>query len=42
MRSATDSIESKLKTTIERMHGGKATFAQQVPVRETFEGKPVW
>jgi hypothetical protein len=24
------------------MHGGTATLAQSVPVRETFEGKPVW
>ena len=33
---------SQLKRTIENMHGGKASFAQLVPVRETFEGKPVW
>jgi hypothetical protein len=24
------------------MHGGSATLAQSVPVRETFDGKPVW
>ena len=24
------------------MHGGAATFAKSVPVRETFEGKTVW
>jgi hypothetical protein len=24
------------------MHGGTATLAQSVPVRETFEGKTVW
>ena len=24
------------------MHGGTATFAQSVPVRETFEGETVW
>lgn len=24
------------------MHGGSATLAQSVPVRETFEGKTVW
>jgi hypothetical protein len=24
------------------MHGGTATLAQAVPVRETFEGKTVW
>ena len=32
----------ELKTAIERMHGGTATLAQSVPVRETFEGKTVW
>jgi hypothetical protein len=32
-----------LQSAIERMHGGgTATLAQSVPVRETFEGKPVW
>ena len=24
------------------MHGGVATLAQSIPVRETFEGKTVW
>ena len=32
----------QLKEAIERMHGGTATLAQSVPVRETFDGKPVW
>jgi hypothetical protein len=32
----------QLKQAIERMHGGTAQLAQSVPVRETFEGKPVW
>src|SRR6202047_907694 len=31
-----------LQATIENMHGGSAKFPQSVPVRETFEGKPVW
>jgi hypothetical protein len=31
-----------LKITVERMHGGSATLAQSVPVRETFDGKTVW
>jgi hypothetical protein len=35
------SIES-LKAAIEGMHGGTATFVQAVPVREEFEGAPVW
>jgi hypothetical protein len=32
----------ELRHAIERMHGGTATLAQPVPVRETFDGKPVW
>ena len=31
-----------LQQAIESQHGGKATLAQSVPVREAFEGKPVW
>jgi len=31
-----------LREAIEKMHGGKATLAQSVPVRETFEGQTVW
>ncbi len=34
--------EEEVREAVERMHGGSATFAQSVPVRETFEGKPVW
>src|SRR5438874_11082536 len=33
---------AQLKEAVENMHGGTATLAQSVPVRETFEGKPVW
>lgn len=32
----------QLKEAVERMHGGTAALAQSVPVRETFDGKPVW
>jgi hypothetical protein len=32
----------QLKQAVEQMHGGSAQLAQSVPVRETFEGKPVW
>ena len=32
----------QLKQAVERLHGGTATFAQSVPVRETFEGNTVW
>jgi hypothetical protein len=36
-------VESdQLREAVERLHGGTATFAQSVPVRETFHGKPVW
>ena len=31
-----------LKEAIEAQHGGTATLAQAVPVRETFEDQPVW
>jgi hypothetical protein len=31
-----------LQAAIENMHGGSAKFTQSVPVKETFEGKPVW
>jgi len=31
-----------LRHAIESQHGGKATLAQSVPVKETFEGKTVW
>jgi hypothetical protein len=33
---------SELTRAVEHMHGGTATLAQSVPVRETFEGKTVW
>ena len=33
---------NELAGAIEQTHGGTATFAQSVPVRETFEGKAVW
>ena len=32
----------QLRETVERTHGGIAMFAQSVPVRETFDDKPVW
>ena len=32
----------QLKQAVENMHGGTATLAQSVPVRETFEGATVW
>ena len=32
----------QLKQAIESQHGGTATLVQPVPVREAFDGKPVW
>jgi hypothetical protein len=32
----------QLREAVEKMHGGTATFAQSVPVVETFEHKTVW
>jgi hypothetical protein len=34
--------EDQCKKAVEQMHGGSAQLFQSVPVRETFEGKPVW
>jgi hypothetical protein len=39
--SKTDDV-NQLKEAVEHMHGSSAMLAQSVPVRETFEGKPVW
>lgn len=33
---------AELKEAVENMYGGTTTLAQSVPVRETFDGKPVW
>jgi hypothetical protein len=32
----------QLRDAVEKMHGGTATLAQSVPVRETFQGQTVW
>ena len=32
----------QVRDAVEKMHGGTATLAQTVPVRETFEGQTVW
>jgi len=38
-----DEIETgQLKEAVERMHGGTATLAQFVPIRETFDRKVLW
>ena len=42
-RALMDEIEAgQLKQGVEQMHGGSARFAQSVPVRQIFDGKPVW
>jgi hypothetical protein len=41
MKIAAPQID-ELRRAIESQHGGSATLAQSVPVRETFEGKTVW
>jgi hypothetical protein len=36
-------VESdRLRQAVEDMHGGTARIIQSVPVRESFDGKPVW
>jgi hypothetical protein len=32
----------QLREAVQNMHGGTATLAQSVPVRETFQGQTVW
>jgi hypothetical protein len=32
----------QLKNAVESQHGGRASLAQSVPVKETFGGKTVW
>ena len=32
----------QLREAVESQHGGRATPVQAVPVREEFEGQPVW
>jgi hypothetical protein len=32
----------QLRDAVERTHGGAATYAQSVPVRETFNSRPLW
>ena|SRR5665213_1409176 len=41
-RSAKVNHSPDLRAAIEAQHGGHATLAQTVPVRETFKGQAVW
>jgi hypothetical protein len=38
----TEVAPSELKLAVERTHGGTATLAQSVPVKEEFRGATVW
>lgn len=40
--SVIDVEPDELKRAVESQHGGTATLAQSVPVREAFNGRPVW
>lgn len=42
MADMIEASESELKEAVESQHGCKASFAQSVPVKETFGGKTVW
>ena len=37
-----DVSPDQLSDAIEEQHGGRSTFIQSVPVRESFAGAPVW
>lgn len=34
--------EAALRTAVESQHSCRATLVQTVPVREAFQGQPVW
>lgn len=38
----TEVDSDQLKQAVEHQHGGTATLAQSVPVKEAFDGKTVW
>jgi hypothetical protein len=40
--SSIEATHADLKKSVESQHGGNATLSQSVPVRETFQGEPVW
>lgn len=39
---AREVTKTELQKAIENQHGGVASLVQSVPVREDFEGQPVW
>jgi hypothetical protein len=38
----TEASLDQLRRAVESLHGGKATFVQDVPVHETLNGRMVW
>lgn len=42
MRRMNEVAISALKASVESQHGGAAVLVQSVPVRESFDGAPVW
>lgn len=42
MTTPTEVSIDQIRQAVESQHGGTATFAQSVPVKETFGGETVW
>src|SRR5215213_5096768 len=42
MACMTEVEADQLRDAVQKMHGGTATLAQSVPVRETFQGQTIW
>ena len=42
MANLIDATADQLREAVQNTHGGTATLAQSVPVRETFKGQVVW
>jgi hypothetical protein len=42
MASDTLTESDQLKVAVEEMHGGTACLIESVPVRESFQGRPIW
>ena len=42
LHAHTPPASDPLKQAVERAHGCKANFAQSVPVRQSFDGRPDW
>ena len=42
LRRLMETSPDQLRQAVESVHSCRATFAQTVPVREVFQGQPVW